>query len=391
VAPNGRFEEANEALALGLISGYGPHSPAPLAARFTSMPLRHRIKRLLTRESPSRQSRAIPDPPVVIFTETGNRSENQDRVAMVRLASKLAPLSPAVAVAVSDGMGGMQDGAECASLALASFFEALVRLRSLHLTERLEKAAEVANQQVYAFAGGRGGATLSAVVVEGSLPPHVVNVGDSRVYAAPEGAAGERRDLLRLTVDDSMVEAFGSQGRDLVQFIGIGAGMKPHVTAAPTPIDFMLLTTDGVHYLDPKLFSTIAIGADSARQAVERLAALARWCGAPDNATIAGFDPRELSTKAQEFEDGWLEVWTPSETVEIFWSESEPERPYPNEPTKSDRREATSSPARQTRRGRSRKSRKSEATAKKESPTDQLKIEIDVGEGDSPDANRGKI
>ena len=73
----------------------------------------------------------------------------------------------------------MRDGGACASLTLAAFFEGLLRLRTLSLSDRVRRSTQLANERVHAFARGQGGATLSAVVVEPSLAPCVVNVGDS--------------------------------------------------------------------------------------------------------------------------------------------------------------------------------------------------------------------
>lgn len=198
---------------------------------------------------------------------------------------------------------------------------------------------------------------MSAVVVEPSLAPSVVNVGDSRVYCdvtAPNGS----RTLDRLTVDDSLADAFGGEGRDLLQFIGMGEGLTPHIRDVPSEAQGLLITTDGVHFLDSTLFSQIFLKSDTLRQAVDRLAALARWFGGPDNATIAAFAPGELRQTEREMEEGVLEIWTPSESIEILWLPGSPVPTPQQEPVEAQQQETQrSSDTARTRPNRARKTR----------------------------------
>ena len=142
------------------------------------------------------------------------REQNQDRVACMRFCSRLNDVAPFVVIALSDGMGGMKDGAECASRTVAGFFDSIVRNRHLDEVSRISLAAEEANESVYRFAGGYGGATLSAVLVS-ELGAFIVNVGDSRIYAEVQASGVQLR---RLTIDDSLAEIVGGNGRDLLQY-----------------------------------------------------------------------------------------------------------------------------------------------------------------------------
>ena len=103
---------------------------------------------------------------------------------------------------------------------------------------RLEAAARAADDSVFAFARGSGGSTLSAVVVERTGEAHTVNVGDSRSYSFSRGKSTDR-----LTVDDSLAEAVGGHGRELIQFVGMGDGIKPHVRRIPDGSTGFLITT----------------------------------------------------------------------------------------------------------------------------------------------------
>lgn len=133
----------------------------------------------LSRAVPDRAQNQCFDLPAILATDIGlQREENQDRVAALRLSARQSS-QPIIAVVVADGMGGMRDGAKCATLAVSSFFQALVCHRHQGLEHRA--AAAHANDTVYAFAGGRGGATLSALLFDAGALPIIINLGDNIV------------------------------------------------------------------------------------------------------------------------------------------------------------------------------------------------------------------
>lgn len=119
------------------------------------MALQNRLTRLLSRGIEARQVRSLVDPPIVLATALGRRAENQDRVAVIRMRSALRPNRSLMAIAVSDGMGGMRDGGACASLTLAAFFEELLRLRTFSLPDRVRRSTLLANERVHALPEAR--------------------------------------------------------------------------------------------------------------------------------------------------------------------------------------------------------------------------------------------
>lgn len=216
-------------------------------------------------------------------------------------------VAPFAAIAVSDGMGGMIDGEHCAILTLATFFRELLNNRQMPLESRLRTATLSANAAVFRFAGGKGGATLSAVLIDQTGQGALVNVGDSRIYAV-----SHNDQLQRLTVDDTLEEAFGGHGRELVQFVGLGDGIAPRVTSFGPGFDQLLLTSDGVHFIPPDLLQAIILKAQDPRRAADRLLALARWLGGPDNATIAAFRPNAVIDFLKNLTPS-VQFWTPAD------------------------------------------------------------------------------
>jgi serine/threonine protein phosphatase PrpC len=75
----------------------------------------------LQRVPEERGTRHVREVGATIATDRGLvRPKNEDRVAVMRIVSE-AKDDWALCAAVSDGMGGMRDGAYCAALAVASF------------------------------------------------------------------------------------------------------------------------------------------------------------------------------------------------------------------------------------------------------------------------------
>ncbi len=340
----------------------------------------------LSRAVPDRAQNQCFDLPAILATDIGlQREENQDRVAALRLSARQSS-QPIIAVVVADGMGGMRDGAKCATLAVSSFFHALVRHRHQGLEQRAAAAAAHANDAVYAFAGGRGGATLSALLFDTGAPPVIINLGDSRIYACGKGVKVER-----LTVDDSLEEAVGGHGRDLLQFVGMGAGIKPHIRTVPSHVSELALTTDGIHYIEADTLASVLYHASDPKAAVDRLSALARWCGGHDNASLALVDLKALSSPATRNQEGGIQVWDPFGTMAISWLRDVAETPRPQAaaaPEEASIKEGQDRPntANKSRKGTRRTSKKAEKSLRPPQGDVQLEIQIeqsaDVKDGD---------
>ncbi len=242
--------------------------------------LQKHILRWLSQNRSPRAVRSVADAGVILGSDRGlKREDNQDRIAAMRYCGKHSAF---VCVAVADGMGGLRDGAECAEITLAAFFDSLITSATRPTWDRLDQAVRHANSEVHLSKGGSGGSTLSAILVESGNAIYSANIGDSRIYVERNT---EGSGLSRVTVDDSLEEAFGSQGRELLQFVGIGEGLKPHLSKLEPPVRSIAITSDGVHFLESSLLDSIYLSAPDPRSAADRLLALSRWFGGPDNAT----------------------------------------------------------------------------------------------------------
>jgi serine/threonine protein phosphatase PrpC len=101
--------------------------------------------------------------------------------------------------AVCDGVGGLQDGARCAALAISYAIANLIETRAVASTEsRLRLAVEAANKGLCALYQKDGGTTFAAVILSSSGPA-AVSIGDTRIYLADP-----KQPLKQLTVDDTI-------------------------------------------------------------------------------------------------------------------------------------------------------------------------------------------
>lgn len=231
--------------------------------------------------------------PIALATDKGTyRSENQDRVAVLR-GEKLDGSLYVISV-LSDGMGGMKNGGDCASITVSSFMTYIIEnIDSLSgPTDNLLKgAAEAANNDVYREYNQNGGATLSAVLYEEGKGYSLVNAGDSRIYLSLPG------EIVQLTEDDTLAAQIsrGSEwpSNELLQYVGMGEEFEPHVIPLiMSESDArIVLTSDGVHFMETKTLSKMVNNAENPKQLGRRLIELSKWLGSKDNASVITIEP----------------------------------------------------------------------------------------------------
>ncbi|WP_158497811.1 PP2C family protein-serine/threonine phosphatase [Pseudoxanthomonas suwonensis] len=274
---------------------------------------------LLRRVPPSGVRRVLP-----VLAALGSdvgviRKENQDRVALVRGRDDLGHTY--VVVALSDGIGGMRDGAQCAALTVSAVFDAVHRLASSGEppSKWATNAMNSANEAVRKAYGGAGGATLVLLLMTEKEGAYWASVGDSRLYLSK----GE--SLVQISTDDTIAGQLGrpagsdiEQGK-LLQYIGMEGPLEFEVAKLLCSTDdTAILTTDGVHFLDSDsdVMSLVVRHAPDIGVAARRLTELARWAGGPDNATAA-----VVSLDSALYESpptyACLDIWDPFGEIRI--------------------------------------------------------------------------
>ncbi|MFD3241246.1 PP2C family serine/threonine-protein phosphatase [Rahnella perminowiae] len=278
-----------------------------------------RLANWLARSSANRSINQPIEINAVLSSDIGLvRNENQDVIAAMRVNTPTNAGKSFVAMALLDGMGGMQDGKQCASIALSTFFFSLIRFRSAPLESRLKNAVLEANDAVYKFANGQGGSTLSAIIIEHGSSPVTVNVGDSRIYSFnyPEG-------LKAVSSDDSL-EALGGRGRGLLQFIGMGESIKPHIKSLEEKDSNIILTSDGTHFISQEAFQQILLHSPNFKVSAQRIAEYVRWCGAHDNASFGYINCEDIKNNLINHKEIGVELWDPFGNLHIMWMKNYP-------------------------------------------------------------------
>jgi len=251
--------------------------------------LQRRIQSFLA-DAPS--ARAVLDAGDSVFLGTtvgAVRERNEDRAIVVRACYGREPERDFLLAALSDGMGGLENGEDAAIVTLSTFVARAIRTARLPPDRRLNMAASDANDAVYQLYRGRGGSTLSAVLIERRFGAIGVNVGDSRIYLLRD-----TRSIEQLSRDDTLGELVRDRAEfdgvdragSLIQHIGIGEGLEPHIISAGalSTNSHFVLTSDGVHR-NKELFNLVARETPSPYNLVHRLLLLAELLGGHDNAT----------------------------------------------------------------------------------------------------------
>lgn len=249
-----------------------------------------------------------------IASELGNvRKDNQDRAVVARGRDRDG--RDFAVVAVADGIGGMREGAICASMAIGALVATLhqqARSGEIEGDRWIREAVFAADKAVFTRYRADGGSTLVALVIRPGFGVHWVSVGDSRVYSYIGNS------LTQSSVDDTIAGQLGkniegaSEQSRLLQFVGMGSDLEPHISEVSLGgVETAILTTDGVHYLasSPNWLGQIVSNAPDIGACVKRLVELAKWCGGPDNATVAMISLSENWDTDDRPAYPCLEVW----------------------------------------------------------------------------------
>ena len=225
------------------------------------------------------------------------RSQNQDVYQVEELDRNT------LLCVVCDGMGGAKSGNVASTLAADVFTQEIRRswkddMDEGEIDQMLRSAVKLANftvfdqsQQFEEFSGM--GTTLVAVLIRGKQST-IINVGDSRAYSITE------KGVYQLTTDHSLVQMMIDKGELTPEKAKTYPGKNLITRAIGTEMvvesdifhhrvendECLLLCTDGLSNLvdDQELLFEVVHG-EQMETACERLLAIAKNRGAPDNVT----------------------------------------------------------------------------------------------------------
>lgn len=274
----------------------------------------HDVLTRMAARDPSGKGRSSPLPVTWASTRGTSRQDNQDRLLVA-----LAPSGLAFAV-LADGMGGMKEGARAAALAIAATATYCVGNSASALDLLLEDALRFANDEVFRVLRGEGGAAIVlAAWKEGA--GFVAHAGDARAYSV---TGADDYPLQQLTIDDTLDAELARLGRrheseperhrGLVQFIGVGSDLEPHVAALPEVSRGLLLSTDGVHTIPAAVLEWIVRGTPQLQLLPERLVTASEWHGGKDNATAIAVGLQKGATAEPV---GLADFWIAAERIAV--------------------------------------------------------------------------
>lgn len=199
---------------------------------------------------------------------------------------------------VADGMGGAQAGEHASRLAVETLRDTLEAVPPPTSPDDLLDAFAKANQRVMKEADAdhsmEGMGTTLVAAVENDSDLFIASVGDSRAYLFENGK------LQPITEDQTWVNEVGRRlGLDeetlkihpmrhvLTMAIGVSGQLRVnHYSVRPSPGAQILLCSDGLHGVAPdERIGEVLSGNDSLETKCQKLIALAREYGGPDNIT----------------------------------------------------------------------------------------------------------
>ena len=219
------------------------------------------------------------------------RSQNQDAWGM----------DPAQGIYVlSDGMGGLAQGARASQVVVASMLGPLGPARGGDdfPAALLKQKAVQADQELFRLAGALGhqgnmGATLAALLIsQGNY--FVIWTGDSRIYRLRQG------EMQQLSRDHTLVAEYLAQGmlspqeaqnhpqrHTLTRAMGQGSMQPEQEQGKIRPGDWFILTSDGMHnVVQPHEMAAICGHAKDCARAGQELIELADKRQGSDDATV---------------------------------------------------------------------------------------------------------
>jgi serine/threonine protein phosphatase PrpC len=292
--------------------------------------LAQRIEHFLTDQPPGRNSRSAHGL-AVSSSQGAFRGENQDRALIGHISGESEGFL--TVALVCDGMGGMVDGGGAAASAVSAFLSCLADPVSEDLEQCIYFAVLNANRDVFQRYKGGGGSTLSAIVRNSNNDVFIAHVGDSRVYVKRGNG-----DIELLTQDDTVAGQVRRVRPDieaeldnrLLQFIGIGKNIEPHVFKIyAEPRDTYLITSDGGHSIGRRALERVFLTSSTSLDLVRKITYVADAIGVEDNSSAVALSLYDISSPPQFYSGTSISLWSSTDQLEIWFemaAQSSPQR-----------------------------------------------------------------
>lgn len=231
------------------------------------------------------------------------RTRHEDRSAVAQISA--ANGESYFAAVVCDGVGGSKNGDLAASIAIATLFSELSRVKTAISAEQvLCHVIRRMDDKVRACLSGSGLTTASLILATSSGDIVGGSIGDSRIYT---WEPFKDKRLTQLSEDDTLgneakkmnmldISALAQKGllASLSQAIGeAGRESKDLNIVVNKSLEFsrsIVLCSDGCWKHDPLGFELVVVNAKLPIESSRRALALANWAGGADNSSIIIID-----------------------------------------------------------------------------------------------------
>jgi len=246
------------------------------------------------------------------------RKDNQDKAIISKFHSRNSKGKSYILFAIADGMGGMAEGAHCASLLISTLLAEIVDSKENNTFNKLRAASIIANDVVYKIYRGMGGSTLSAILMDSDGNVSAINIGDSRIYKHNIDGSFEQVSIDD-TIDGQLAAinkkpSLMAESNRLVQYVGMGEGLDPHgiMLGNIADINKFIITTDGAHYVGGKTIELLLKNSPNSYTFIYRLITHSLWCGGRDNSTVICLSINEIKNIFQRDKNSeeLIQIWS---------------------------------------------------------------------------------
>lgn len=265
------------------------------------------------------------------------RTRHEDRSAVAQISA--ANGETYLVAVVCDGVGGSKNGDLAASIAVATLFSELSRIKTALSGEQvLSHVIRRMDDKVRACLSGSGSTTASIILATSAGEFIGASIGDSRIYtwdpakdkrlkqvSEDDTLANEAKKLNLQDVSAlaqkgllaSLSQAIGESGRESID-LNINVNRSEEFSRS------VVLCSDGCWKHDSLGFELVVTNAKSSIEASRRALALANWTGGTDNSSIIVIEDISklvewcVSKATKKTKNTNLDVWLADQRFSFF-------------------------------------------------------------------------
>lgn len=226
-----------------------------------------------------------------------------------------------IVISVADASRCQLSNKECAVTTISSFITALHRSAQSKINnpiDWMQQAIHISNDIVNAEFNNKNGSSLAELLIHPEYGFYLSNVGSTCVYSS------SCNQLTKISMDDVVLNSFNNKStimsgnNKILQFIGMGRGLEPHVSKLYSlDFDYFVLMAGRVDFFDSyqDLLSLFFLNAISHLSCADKFIDLSLQS---NNKAIAIIELPFVYDFSCESEPSLIEVWDPFGCIRII-------------------------------------------------------------------------